>query len=157
MSLPILYHVILLLLYITISHSFLLLMTFAEIHPLLNQICLNKNGSSLIKKTLFLTAYLYNGNVDQSFVNYLIKFNSISDMRALLQKLSKQKLKFRNKLWIYLRLQKSVSSKNNFFTKYIRLEDLTMKNEAHIKYKQYKKLLSTLLRESKRSYLTKYF
>ena len=32
-----------------------------------------------------------------------------------------------------------------------------MKNEAQIKYKQSRNLLSTLLRESERSYFTKYF
>ena len=44
--------------YLTISHSFLLLLTFSQIHPIQNQISLKENGPSLIKKTLILTNYL---------------------------------------------------------------------------------------------------
>ena len=39
-----------------------------------------------------------NGNIDQSFVSFQAKFSSILDLYATLQKSSKQKLKFRNKL-----------------------------------------------------------
>ena len=47
--------------------------------------------------------------------------------------------------------------KNYLLTKYIKLKDVTLKNEAQIKYKQYRNLLSTLLKESKQSYFTNYF
>ena len=92
------------------------------------------------------------GNVDQSFVSFLAKFNSILDLYAPLKKISKQKLKFRNKPWITLGLQKSVSIKNHLLTKYVKLKDVTLKNEAQIEYKQYRNLLSTLMKESKKSY-----
>ena len=88
------------------------------------------------------------GNADQSFVSFLAKFNSILDLHAPLKKISKQKLKFRNKPWITLGLQKSISIKNHLLTKYIKLKDVTLKNEAQIKYKQYRNLLSTLMKES---------
>ena len=88
-----------------------------------------------------------NGNVNQSFVSFLAKFNSILDLYAPLKKISKQKLKFRNKPWITLGLQKSISIKNRLLTKYIKLKDVTLKNEAQIKYKQYRNLLSTLMKE----------
>ena len=78
-------------------------------------------------------------------------------MCAPLKKISKQTLKFRNKPWITLGLQKSVSIKNHLLTKYIKLKDVTLKNEAQIKYKQYRNLLSTLMKESKKSYFTNYF
>ena len=97
------------------------------------------------------------GNVDQSFVSFLAKFNSILDLYAPLKKISKQKLKFRNKPWITLGLKKSISIKNHLLTKYIKLKDVTLKNEAQIKYKQYRNLLSTLMKESKKSYFTNYF
>ena len=97
------------------------------------------------------------GNVDQSFVSFLAKHNSILDLHAPLKKISKQKLKFRNKPWITLGLQKSISIKNHLLTKYIKLKDVTLKNEAQIKYKQYRNLLSTLMKESKQSYFTSYF
>ena len=38
-----------------------------------------------------------NGNVDQSFISFLTKFSSILDIYAPHKKISKQKLKFRNK------------------------------------------------------------
>ena len=52
---------------------------------------------------------------------------------------------------------KLISIKNHLLTKYIKLKDVTLKNEAQIKYKQYRNLLPTLLKESKRSYFTNYF
>ena len=76
---------------------------------------------------------------------------------ATLKKISKQKLKFRNKPWKILGLQKSVSIKNHLLTKYIKLKDVTIKSEAQIKYKQYRNLLSTLIKENKKSYLTNFF
>ena len=50
----------------------------------------------------------------------------------------------------------SASIKNNLLTKYIKLEYLTVKNKAQTKYKKYRNLLFTLLRESKRFHLSKY-
>lgn len=90
-------------------------------------------------------------------VNFLTKFSSILDMLAPLTKLSKQKLKSKSNAWKAIGLQQSISIKANLFTKYIRLKDLTMKNEAQTIQKQYRHLLSTLLRESKRSHFIKYF
>ena len=73
-------------------------------------------------------------------------------MYAPLKKIFKQKLKFRNKPWIALGLIKS-----HLLTKYMKLKEVTLKTEAQIKYKQYKNLLSILMKESKRSYFTNYF
>ena len=58
--------------------------------------------------------------------------------------ISKQKLKFRNKPWITLGRQKPISIKSSLLTKCIKLKVVTSKNEAQIKYKQYRNLLSTL-------------
>ena len=96
-------------------------------------------------------------NVDQSFASFLAKFNSILDFYDPLKKISKQKLKFRNKPCIIRGLQKSISIKNHLLTKSIKLKDVTLKNEAQIKYKQCRNLLSTLMKESKKSYITNYF
>ena len=54
-------------------------------------------------------------------------------------------------------MQKSVSIKNSLFAKFIKSNDINQKNEMHIKYKQYRNLISTLLKRSKRSYFTKFF
>ena len=98
-----------------------------------------------------------NGNVDQSFVSFQTKFNLILDMYAALKKISKPKLEFRNKLWIPLGLQKAASIKNHLLTKYMKVKNVTLKTEAQVKYKQYRNILSTLMKESKRSYFTNYF
>ena len=42
-------------------------------------------------------------------------------------------------------------------TKYIKLKDVTLKNEPQIKCKQFRNLLSTLMKKSKKSYFTNYF
>ena len=55
------------------------------------------------------------------------------------KKVSKQKLKFKNKPWITLELQKSISIKNHLLTKYIKLKDSILTDESQIKNK-----LSTL-------------
>ena len=52
---------------------------------------------------------------------------------------------------------KLISIKNHLLTKYIKLKDVTLKNEAQIKYKQYRNLLPTLIKESKKSYFINYF
>ena len=96
-------------------------------------------------------------NVDQSLASFPAKFNSILDLYASLRKISKQKLKFRNKPWITLGLQKSISITSHLLTKHIKLKDVTLKHETQIKYKQYGNLLSTSMKESKKSYLTNYF
>ena len=54
-------------------------------------------------------------------------------------------------------LQKSISFKNSLFAKFIKSNDINQKNEMHIKYKQYRNLISTLLKRSKCLYFTKFF
>ena len=55
-------------------------------------------------------------------------------MHAPAERFPKQKLSVRKKPGLTLDLQISASIKNNLLTKYIRLEDLTAKNQA--KYKK---------------------
>ena len=86
-----------------------------------------------------------------------INLNSILDLYTYLKEITKQKLKFRNKPWLTLGQQKSISIKNHLLTKYIKLRNVTLKNETQIKYKQYRNLLSTLMRENKRSLKNFYF
>ena len=82
----------------------------------------------------------------EMWINYLsvflAKFNSILDMYAPLKKIFKQKLNFRNKPWITLVLQKSISIKNHLLIKYIKLKDATLKTDTQIKWKGIKKLIS---------------
>ena len=96
-------------------------------------------------------------NVDQFFVNFLIKFNSILGIHAPLKNLSKEKLKLINKQWIALGLQNSISVKSNLLAKYLKLKGLSLKNEAQIKHNHRRNILSILLKESKKSYIKTYF
>ena len=47
--------------------------------------------------------------------------------------------------------------KNHILTTYLKLKNVTLKNKAEMKYKQYRNLSSTLIKESKKSYITNYF
>ena len=98
-----------------------------------------------------------NKNIDFSFGCFLKKFNLILDKYLLLKKLTKQKLKFKTKLWITPSLQKSVLVKNKLLAKFIKLKEPTLKNEAHIKYNLYRNMLATLLKRSKHTYFSYFF
>ena len=93
-------------------------------------------------------------SIDFSFKCFLKKFNLILDKYLPLKKLTKQKLKFRTKPWITPGLQKSISIKNKLLTKFIKLKEPTLKNEAHTKYKLYRNMLTTLLKRSKHTYFS---
>ena len=83
--------------------------------------------------------------------------NKIIDKHSPLKKLSKYKLKFQTKPQITTVLQKSISIKNKLFRDFINKKDLTQKAELQIKYKNYRNMLSILMKNSKRNYFTKFF
>ena len=91
----------------------------------------------------------------QSIISFLTKFNSILYLYAPLKKISKQKIKFRNKPWITLGLQKSVSIKNHLLTKHTKLIDATTKNETKTNNKQYRNLC-IVMKNGKKSSFTNY-
>ena len=99
----------------------------------------------------------YDKDVNHSFNNFFKRINAILDNHAPLRKVAKKKLRFRSKPWITLGLQKSISIKNSLFAKFIKSNDINQRNEMHIKYKQYRNLISTLLKRSKCLYFTKFF
>ena len=74
-----------------------------------------------------------------------------------LKKISKYKFNFKTKPWITSGIQKSISIKNKLSKKLINKKDPQIKAKCHKKYKKYRKLLSTLLNESKQRYYTKSF
>ena len=95
-------------------------------------------------------------DVNLSFNNFFKRINAILDNHAPLRKVTKKKLRFRSKPWITLGLQKSISIKNSLFAKFIK-SNINQRNEMHIKYKQYRNLVSTLLKRSKCLFFTKFF
>ena len=79
------------------------------------------------------------------------------DTYAPLKRINKYKLKFKSKPWITLGLQKSISVKNKFLTNFTNKKDPVLKEEFLTKYKKYRNLLSTLMKNSNQAYYDKYF
>ena len=64
-----------------------------------------------------------NTNTEKSYKTFREKFESLLDTYVPLKKISKNKLKFKDKPWITPGLQKSVFIKNQFLSKFIKLKD----------------------------------
>ena len=96
-------------------------------------------------------------DVNLSFNNFLKRINAILDNHAPLRKVTQKKLRLRSKPWTTLGLQKSISIKNSLFAKFIKSNYINQKNEMHVKYKQYRNFISTLLKRSKCLYFTNFF
>ena len=67
------------------------------------------------------------------------------------------KLEFETKPWITAGLQNSISVKNKFLTAFINKKDPAKKSEFHLKCKNHRNLLSTVLKQSKQNYYKQYF
>ena len=100
---------------------------------------------------------LQENDVDNSFQNFLDEINDLLSKHAPEKRLSKQKLKFKSRPWITSGIQKSISVRNTLSTKHIKLKDPLKKAEVYEKYRQYRNLISTLLKKSKQSYFTNFF
>ena len=87
---------------------------------------------------------------------FLNKMDSILDTHAPLKKVNKYKLKFKTKPWITPALQKSISIKNKLLKKFITVKDPQIER-YHKENKDYRKLLSTILKESETNYFNHYF
>ena len=77
--------------------------------------------------------------------------NSIPDEHAPLKRIDKYKLKFKSKPWITPTIQKSISVENNqlkrFLNSSINSKDRQTKEIFHEQYKDYRNILSTLLKK----------
>ena len=82
--------------------------------------------------------------------------NSLLNESATFKKISAYKLKFKTKPWINFSIQKSISIKSKLLKKFISKNDTQIKAEFHEKYKAYKNLLSTSMKESKQISHIKY-
>ena len=90
----------------------------------------------------------------ESFLNNI---NSILDAHAPLKKVNKYKLKFKTKPWITPVLQKSVFNKNDLLKKFITAKDPQVKERYHKEYKDYRNMLSTILKQRKTNCYNNYF
>ena len=96
-------------------------------------------------------------DVNLSINSFLDKMNSILDEHAPLKRVNKYKLKFKSKPWITPAIQKSISVKNNLLKRFINSKDPQAKDIFHEQYKDYRNMLSTLLKKSKIGYHNQYF
>ena len=64
-----------------------------------------------------------NTSTEKSYKTFLENFESLLDTYAPLKEILKNKLKFKDKPWITPGLQKSISIKNQFLSKFIKLKD----------------------------------
>ena len=95
-------------------------------------------------------------NVDNSTI-FKKKINILLDAYAPLRRIDRYKLRFKSKPWITLGLQKSTSVKNKSLIKFINTKHPILKEETHIEYKNYRNMLSTLMKKKKQAYYNKYF
>ena len=91
-------------------------------------------------------------DVNLSINSFLDKMNSILDEHAPLNRVNKYKLKFKSKPRITPAIQKSISVKNNLLKRFINSKDLQTKDIFHEQYKDYRIMLSTLLKKNKTNY-----
>ena len=96
-------------------------------------------------------------DVNLSINSFLDKMNSILDEHAPLKRVNKYKLKFKSKPWITPAIQKSISVKNNLLKRFINSKDPQVKDIFHEQFKDYRNMLSTLLKKSRTNYYNQYF
>ena len=89
--------------------------------------------------------------------SYLDHMNSILDIHAPYKKVNKYKLMFKMEPWITLALQKPIAVKKILLTNFINCNDSQTKEHLHTRYKDYRNLLSTLLKISETNYYDHYF
>ena len=80
---------------------------------------------------------------------YLSKIDSLLNTHAPFKKLNKKELKFLTKPWITQGLQNSIKKKHNIYSKCVKCKNKIMKEFHHNNYKNYRNLLSTLLKRAK--------
>ena len=82
--------------------------------------------------------------------------NTLINSHASLKKLNKKQRNFQQKPWITKGIQNAIAKKNSLFKKYIKCVN-SNKNIFHQEYKTYWNCLSTLTKQSKKSYYNNYF
>ena len=96
-------------------------------------------------------------DVNLSFDNFIESIDELLDNHAPYTRLSKQKQKFKTKPWIIPGLQIAIKKKNTIFCKFIHAKNKTIKESLHEQYKEYRNLISTLLKQSKKNHYNDYF
>ena len=87
---------------------------------------------------------------------YLSKIDSLLDTLVPIKKLNKKQLKYFSEPWITHVLQNSMKKKN-IYSKFVKCKNKILEEFHHSSYKNYKNLLSTLLKRAKEKYFTNFF
>ena len=95
-------------------------------------------------------------NAHNSTKIYLGMINMLLNTYVPLKRTHGCKLKFKSKPSITLGLQKSVSVKNKLLTNFINKKVPILKEKSQNNYKNYRDLLSTLMKKIKQAYYDKY-
>ena len=89
---------------------------------------------------------------------YLSKIdNLLDDTHAPFKKLNKKELKFLTKPWITQGLENSIKKKINIYSKFLKSKNKILEEFHHNNNKNYRNLLSTLLKRAKEKYFTNLF
>ena len=115
-------------------------------------------GQNLFSKTLFLTILIkiclrFSNltskirDVNLSIDSFLGSMNLILDEHAPLKQVNKYNLKFKSKPWIIPAIQTSISVKNYLPKRFIKSKDPQTKQIFCEQYKDYRNVLSTLLKK----------
>ena len=75
-------------------------------------------------------------------------------MQQLKNLATKKELKFLFKPWITQDLQNSIKRKNNMYSKFAKCKNKILKEFYHNNYKNFRNLLSTLIKRAEEKYLT---
>ena len=92
-------------------------------------------------------------DVNTLFNTFHNKFLEIVDKHAPYKFLSKKEIKLLKKPWITQGIQKSISTKNMTYRRYLKTQD----NFWYDRYKYFRDLLNSLIRKSKKLYYKDYF
>ena len=94
-----------------------------------------------------------NINLDGKFDKFLLSLHCLIDKHCPQKKLTKKKLKLKNRPWIKLRIQKKMKIRDRLFQKF-----KSTKSTTDLKaYKQFRNRVVNELRESKKNYYHQFF
>ena len=78
---------------------------------------------------------IHKKDVNNSFNNFIGKFNNILDKHMPYKKVSNKEFKNKYKPWINKEIIKSINKKNKLFNKYLKCKDIARKNNLFTEYK----------------------
>ena len=94
---------------------------------------------------------------NDSFNSFFLNFNKLLDKHLPLKKMSNKNFKRRFKPWITKGILKSLKKRSDLHSRYLRAKNLCNEQLLFQRFKMYRNMLVTLIRNSKQNYYSKYF